>query len=97
MNRNQRRMMKRKNAIIASDIRRDILLQTEQQLNDGRVEAMMLCFALAMHRELGFERDQCMKILYAVDSLMAPWIKNECDLETISQWVFEEVGIKIQC
>lgn len=96
MNRNQRRLMKRKNALIASEIRRDILRQTEQQLNDGRVEAMMLCFTLAMHRELSFEKDQCMKILQAVDSLMAPWIKNECDLETMSQWVFDEVGIEIQ-
>ena len=96
MNRNQRRLMKRKNELIASEIRRDILRQTEQQLNDGRVEAMMLCFTLAMHRELGFEKDQCMKILQAVDSLMAPWIKNECDLETMSQWAFDEVGIEIQ-
>lgn len=97
MNRNQRILMERKNALIASEIRREILQQAEQQLNDGRVEAMMLCFALAMHRELGFEKEQCMKMLQAVDILMTPWIKNECDLETMSQWVLDEVGIEVKC
>lgn len=97
MNRNQRILMERKNALIASEIRREILQQAEQQLNDGRVEAMMLCFALAMHRELGFEKEQCMKMLQAVDILMTPWIKNECDLEIMSQWVLDEVGIEVKC
>lgn len=97
MNRSQRRSMERKNASIANEIRKDILQKTEQQLNDGRVEAMMLCFALAMHREMGLEKEPCMRILQAVDTLMTPWIKSECDLETMRQWVLDEVGIDIKC
>lgn len=97
MNRSQRRMKARKNKNAENDIKKSILRQAEKQLNDGRVEAMMMCFALAMHRELGFGKERCLRMLGAVDMLMDPWIRCECDLETLRQWVIDEVGIDVKC
>lgn len=97
MNRQERRRLNRNKKHIAFDIEKKVLRQAEQQLNDGRVEAMMMCFALALHRELGFGKGRCTKMLNAVDGLMNPWIKAECDLETLRNWVIDEVGIDIKC
>lgn len=97
LNRSQRRKMERNKLHISRELRKEVLQRTEKQLNDGRVEAMMLCFALAMHRELGFGKGRCMKMLKAVDDLMNQWICGECDLELMRQWTLEEVGIDVKC
>ena len=101
MNREQKRFMESKQnkniKVMKKGIRNEIIKRAEQQLNDGRVEAMMLCFVLALHREHGFEEDECLNTLRAVDSLMDPWIKSEYNLEELRDLVIREVGIDIKC
>ena len=78
-------------------ISQEIIHKAQQQLNDGRVEAMMVCMALGLHQEFGFDRDDCLRALRAVDSLMDPWIRGERNLEDMQRQVREEIGIEIRC
>ena len=78
-------------------ISQEIIHKAQQQLNDGRVEAMMVCMALGLHREFGFGQDRCLRALRAVDALMDPWIRGECDLKDLRRQVREEIGIEIRC
>lgn len=78
-------------------ISQEIIHKAQQQLNDGRVEAMMVCMALGLHQEFGFDRDDCLRALRTVDSLMDPWIRRERNLEDMQRQVREEIGIEIRC
>lgn len=93
MNRADRRRQARQQ----SRISQEIVHKAKQQLNDGRVEAMMACMALGLHREFGFDHDDCMRALRAVDALMDPWICGGCDLEDMRRQVRDQVGIEIKC
>ena len=93
MNRADRRRQARQRDRISQEI----IHKAQQQLNDGRVEAMMVCMALGLHREFGYGRDDCMRALQAVDKLMDPWIRGECDLEDMQRQVREEIGVEIRC
>ena len=53
--------------------------------------------ALGLHQEFGFDRDDCLRALRAVDALMEPWIRGECSLEDMQRQVREEIGIEIRC
>ena len=97
MNRAERRRQAREQERLRQDIQRQILHNAQQQLNDGRVEAMMVCMALGLYREFGFSRADCMSALRAVDALMDPWIRGECDLDDLRRQVREKVGIEIKC
>ena len=97
MNRAERRRQTREQCRIRQDIQRQALHKAQQQLNDGRVEAMMVCMALGLHQQFGFSQDDCMRALRAVDVLMDPWIRGECDLEDLRRQVREEIGIEIRC
>lgn len=97
MNRAERRRQAREQDRIRQELQRQVLHKAQQQLNDGRVEAMMVCMALGLHQEFGFGHDDCMRALRSVDALMDPWIRGECDLEDIRQWVRDEIGIEIRC
>lgn|GEM_PF-3054150 len=97
MNRAERRRQAREQERLRQDIQRQILHNAQQQLNDGRVEAMMVCMALGLYREFGFSRADCMRALRAVDALMDPWIRGECDLDDLRRQVREKVGIEIKC
>lgn len=57
----------------------------------------MVCMALGLHQEFGFDRDDCLRALWAVDALMEPWIRGECNLEDMQRQVREEIGIEIRC
>ena len=57
----------------------------------------MVCMALGLHREFGFGQDRCLRALRAVDALMDPWIRGECDLKDLRRQVREEIGIEIRC
>ena len=83
MNRADRRRQARQRDRISQEI----IHKAQQQLNDGRVEAMMVCMALGLHQEFGFGRDDCLRALRAVDALM----------EDIQRQVWEEIGIEIRC
>lgn len=97
MNRAERRRKAQQQGQISQAIQRQALHKAQQQLNDGRVEAMMVCMVLGLHRELGFELDRCLRALRAVDALMDPWIRGECDLEDLCRQAREEIGIEIKC
>ena len=93
MNRADRRRQARQRDRISQEI----IHKAQQQLNDGRVEAMMVCMALGLHQEFGFNRDDCLRSLQAVDVLMGPWIRGERNLKDMQRLVWEEIEIEIRC
>lgn len=97
MGRTEKRRQDRQQDRIEQELRRQILRNTQRQLNDGRVEAMMVCMTLGLHQEFEFGHDDCMRALRAVDALMDPWICGECNLEDMRQQVRDQIGIEIKC
>ena len=79
------------------EISEEILMQVEKQLNDGRVEAMMLCFALGLHKEFRFGKERCLKALKTADDLMKSWISGESDLKDLRDRAIGEIGIDVRC
>lgn len=97
MNRSERRRLERQKKRVQQDLQRQILRQAEKQLNDGRVEAMMVCMALGLRREFGFGKERVLRALKAVDDLMDPWIRGDVSLDDMRKQVIDEVGIDIKC
>lgn len=79
------------------EIKQAVLRQAEKQLNDGRVEAILVCVTLVLHQEFGFGRERCLRALRAVDQMVRPWIDGEDNLDEIRQKVIDQVGIDIKC
>lgn len=82
---------------ISDEIKQAVLRQAEQQLNDGRVEAILVCMTLVLHQEFEFGRERCLRALRAVDQMVRPWIEGEENLDEIRQKVIDQVGIDIKC
>lgn len=97
MNRAERRRQARQKKQISEEIKQSVLRQAEQQLNDGRVEAILACMTLVLHQEFGFGRERCLRALRAVDQMVRPWIEGEENLDEIRQKVIDQVGIDIRC
>lgn len=97
MNRAERCRQARQKKQISDEIKQAVLRQAEQQLNDGRVEAILVCMTLVPHQEFGFGRERCLRALRAVDQMVRPWIEGEENLDEIRQKVIDQVGIDIKC
>ena len=97
MNRAERCRQARQKKQISDEIKQAVLRQAEQQLNDGRVEAILVCMTLLLHQEFGFGRERCLRALRAVDQMVRPWIEGEENLDEIRQKVIDQVGIDIKC
>lgn len=97
MNRAERCRQARQKKQISDEIKKAVLRQAEQQLNDGRVEAILVCMTLVLHQEFGFGRERCLRALRAVDQMVRPWIEGEENLDEIRQKVIDQVGIDIKC
>ena len=97
MNRAERCRQARQKKQISDEIKHAVLRQAEQQLNDGRVEAILVCMTLVLHQEFGFGRERCLRALRAVDQMVRPWIEGEENLDEIRQKVIDQVGIDIKC
>ena len=97
MNRAERCRQARQKKQISNEIKKAVLRQAEQQFNDGRVEAILVCMTLALHQEFGFGRERCLRVLRAVDQMVGPWIEGEESLDEIRQKVIDQVGIDIKC
>ena len=97
MNRAERCRQARQKKQISDEIKKAVLRQAEQQLNDGRVEAILVCMTLVLHQEFGFGRERCLRALRAVDQMLRPWIEGEENLDEIRQKVIDQVGIDIKC
>ena len=97
MNRAERCRQARQKKQISDEIKQAVLRQAEQQLNDGRVEAILVCMTLVLHQEFGFGRERCLRALRAVDQMVRPWIEGEENLDEIRQKVIDQVGIDIRC
>lgn len=95
MNRAERRRREKEQAVRKA---KKILVQDiVQQVENQRVEAMMLCFALALHDEFGFGKDRCLRALRRVDSYMEPWVSSKENVEQLIQKVKDEIGLVITC
>lgn len=99
MNRQLKRRQAHKNKPVTAktEISKEILRKVEKQLNDGRIEAIMLCLALGLHKEFGFGKKRCWQALKAVDDLMAPWVSGECNTEDLREQVNNKIGIDVRC
>lgn len=97
MNRAERCRQARQKKQISDEIKKAVLRQAEQQLNDGRVEAILVGMTLVLHQEFGFGRERCLRALRAVDQMVRPWIEGEENLDEIRQKVIDQVGIDIKC
>lgn len=97
MNKAERCRQARQKKQISDEIKKAVLRQAEQQLNDGRVEAILVCMTLVLHQEFGFGRERCLRALRAVDQMVRPWIEGEENLDEIRQKVIDQVGIDIKC
>ena len=97
MNRAERCRQARQKKQISDEIKQAVLRQAEQQLNDGRVEAILVCMTLVLHQEFGFGRERCPRALRAVDQMVRPWVEGEENLDEIRQKVIDQVGIDIKC
>ena len=60
MNRAEMCRRARQKKQISDEIKKAVLRQAEKQLNDGRVEAILVCMTLALHQEFGFGRERCL-------------------------------------
>ena len=95
MNRAERRRLEKQNR--ARGIKKMIVDEIVQETENQRVEAMLTCFALAMHEEFGFGKKRCLKALERVDSYMGIWVKDQESLKMLKQKVKDEIGIIITC
>lgn len=96
MGRSERRLAERNRKALARQIGAEIKRQAVQEVENGRVEAMMLCFCLAAHEELGCDIDDCLKLLNKLDDYMGVWVRDEATLQQLADKVRDEVGIVIK-
>lgn len=95
MNRAERRRLEKQKA--ARGIKKEIVNQIMQRVEDERVEALMMCFALALHEEFGFGRERCLRALRRVDGYMEPYVSSRESVRQLRRRVEDEVGIVISC
>lgn len=95
MNRSERRRLEKQNRIRNEN--RKLIDAIAQDAENQRVEALMTCFALAMHEEFGFGKKRVLRALRRVDGYMGTWIKDEESLTRLKQKVKDEIGIIISC
>lgn len=95
MNRSERRRLEKQNRIRNEN--RKLIDVIAQDTENQRVEALMTCFALAMHEEFGFGKKRVLRALRCVDGYMGTWIKDEESLARLKQKVKDEIGIIISC
>lgn len=95
MNRSERRRLEKQNRIRNEN--RKLIDVITQDTENQRVEALMTCFALAMHEEFGFGKKRVLRALRRVDGYMGTWIKDEESLARLKQKVKDEIGIIISC
>lgn len=95
MNRAERR--RREKEQVVRKAKKILVQDIVQQVENQRVEAMMLCFVLALHEEFGFGKDRCLRALRRVDSYMEPWVSSKENVEQLIQKVKDEIGLVITC
>lgn len=95
MNRAERRRLQKQK--VARGINKAIKEDIMQQVENQRVDALMTCFALALHEEYGFGKERCLRALKRVDSYMDIWVKDQNSLRKLQEKVKNEVGIVITC
>lgn len=95
MNRSERRRREKEKTV--RDAKKLIAQDIVQQVENQRVEAMMLCFTLALHEEFGFGKERCLRALSRVDSYMEPWVSSRESVAQLAQRVKDKVGIVITC
>lgn len=95
MNRAERRRMEKQRA--ARRLQKVITQQIIQEVENDRVEALMMCFVLALHEEFGFGKERCLRALRRVDSYMEPYVSSQESVAELKARVKSEVGIVIEC
>lgn len=70
----------------------------KQQMNDDKVEVMMLYFAEVLHDELGFGLKRTQNILSKVDERMLEWLDEEgFNIDKLRLRVFEKTHFLFAC
>ena len=68
----------------------------EKKIDNGKVKAMFLAFALALHNELGFGHKRIIRMLDATDREMKAWIDGEEELEDMHDRLIDKTGLDIK-
>lgn len=95
MNRAERRRMEKQRA--ARGLQKVITQQIIQEVENDRVEALMMCFVLALHEEFGFGKERCLRALRRVDGYMEPYVSSRESVRQLRRRVEDEVNIVISC
>ncbi len=105
MGRAERRRMERKNRI---EERKDKILMTHKDINnlkkkiiddvaDFKVETLMTCFALALHRVYGFGAKRILRLLQCIDDLMGAINTGEKTIDDYRKELEEEAKVIVSC
>lgn len=95
MNRAERRRMEKQRA--ARGLQKVITQQIIQEVENDRVEALMMCFVLALHEEFGFGKERCLRALWRVDGYRGPYVSSRESVRQLRKRVEDEVNIVISC
>ena len=91
MNRAERRRMEKQRA--ARGLQKVITQQIIQEVENDRVEALMMCFVLALHEEFGFGKERCLRALRRVDSYMEPYVSSQESVAELKARVRAKLGL----
>lgn len=105
MGRAERRRMERNNRL---ENRKDKVLMSQKEVNnlkrriiedvaDFKVETMMTCFALALHRVFGFGPKRILRLLQYIDDLMGAINTGEKTIDDYRKELEEEAKVIVSC
>ena len=105
MGRAERRRMERNNRI---EERKGKILMSPQEVNnlkkkiiddvaDFKVEALMTCFALTLHRLFGFGPKRILRVLQYIDDLMGDINEGKKTVDDYRKELEEEAKVVVSC
>lgn len=105
MGRAERRRMERNNRL---ENRKDKVLMSQKEVNnlkrriiedvaDFKVETMMTCFALALHRVFRFGPKRILRLLQYIDDLMGAINTGEKTIDDYRKELEEEAKVVVSC
>jgi len=81
---------------IKDEVKRRAKEEIIDELENTRVEILMNCMVVALHREFGFGQQRCLRVLNAIDGMMVLADEGKLTLETLRKMAEEESGIKVK-
>ena len=94
----QARIEERKGKILIAPsdlaaIKKDIIYD----VNSFKTEALMTCFALALHNKFGFGQTRIARALEEVDRMMGDILEDKATIDDYIKELEKKTGIGVQC